>query len=145
MRNFILLLCATILFPFCQKGKTDREKMDEYVAAQNLHGQYTSTGLYYTVDVPGTGGNPKVSNTVKVEYSGYLLDGTKFDGTASGSPIEFGLSQVILGWQEGIPQFQKGGKGKLLIPSALGYGSRSAGSIPANSVLVFDVYLVDWH
>ncbi len=145
MRNVILILCLGLLFASCTKRKTDREKIDAYVAAQNLHGQYSSSGLYYVITTPGTGGNPTLSNTVKVEYTGYLLDGTKFDGTAAGAPIEFGLSQVILGWQEGIPLFQKGGKGKLVIPSALAYGSRAIGSIPANSVLEFEVNLVDWH
>lgn len=144
MRNIFLIVCATLVLFGCKKKKTDREKIDEYVIANNLTGQYTSSGLYYTVDVPGTGGSPALSNIVKVEYAGYLLDGTKFDATKTGVPIEFGLSQVIEGWQEGIPKYQKGGKGKLIIPSSLGYGSSSAGDIPPNSVLVFDVYLVDW-
>lgn len=69
---------------------------------------------------PVPGGNPALANTVKVEYTGYLLDGTHFDATEVGKPIEFGLSQVILGWQEGIPKFQKGGKGKLIIPECIG-------------------------
>ncbi len=145
MRNIILLFSLMVVFSFCKKGKTDRQKIEEYVAANNLHGEFTGSGLYFTVDIAGTGVNPTVDNTVKVEYTGYLLDGTIFDGTPAGSPIEFALSQVILGWQEGIPKYKKGGKGKLIIPSALGYGSSSNGSIPANSVLVFDVFLVDWH
>ena len=65
-----------------------------------------------------------------------------FDRT-SGTPVSFFLSQVIKGWQEGIPLIKKGGKATLLIPSSLGYGSHSAGSIPANSVTIFEVELVD--
>ena len=57
--------------------------------------------------------------------------------------ITFPLSGVIQGWQEGIPLFKEGGSGILLIPSALGYGSQSVGSIPANSVLIFDINLID--
>ena len=145
MKNLIWIVLILAIFPFCKKAKTDKQKIDEYVAANNLKGEFTSSGLYFTVDVIGTGANPSVSNTVKVEYTGYLLDGTKFDATAAGAPVEFSLSQVILGWQEGIPKYNKGGKGKLIIPSALAYGSSAMGSIPANSVLVFDIYLVDWH
>jgi FKBP-type peptidyl-prolyl cis-trans isomerase FkpA len=144
-KNLILLASVLLFFSYCKKAKTDKQKIEEYVANNNLHGTFTESGLYFIVDVPGTNGSPALSNTVKVEYTGYLLDGTKFDGTANGFPIEFGLSQVILGWQEGIPKFQKGGKGKLIIPSNLAYGSQAVGTIPANSVLVFDIFLVDWH
>ena len=144
MKNLFVLVALVVLFSYCKKGKTDRQKIEEFVAANNLQGEFTPSGLYFTVDIVGTGGNPTINNTVKVEYTGKLLDGTKFDGTQAGAPIEFPLSQVILGWQEGIPKYQKGGKGKLIIPSNLGYGNRAVSSIPANSVLVFDVFLVDW-
>ena len=72
---------------------------------------------------------------------GYFLDEKEFD---SGVNSEFGLFQVIEGWQIGIPKFGKGGKGKLLVPSRLGYGSKARGSIPANSTLIFDIELLDW-
>lgn len=144
MNKLIVVFCLLLLFGSCKKKQSDREKMDEYIAANNLKGEYTPSGLYVVIDTLGTGGHPTIKNTVKVEYTGYLLNGSKFDGTKAGKPIEFGLSQVIEGWQEGIPKFQKGGKGKLLIPSQLGYGSYSQQGIPANSVLVFDVFLVDW-
>ena len=65
-----------------------------------------------------------------------------FDQSSSNG-ITFPLSGVIQGWQEGIPLFKEGGSGILLIPSALGYGSQSVGTIPANSVLIFDINLID--
>ena len=70
-----------------------------------------------------------------------LTDGTVFDQSTSAG-ISF-LTNVILGWQEGIPMFSEGGTGKLLIPSPLGYGNRAVGNIPENSVLIFDVELID--
>ncbi len=145
MKNIFWMLCIVILFPFCKKGKTDKQKIEEYVAANNLKGEFTSSGLYFTIDFPGVGSNPALNDTIKVEYNGYLLDGTPFDHTLTGTPVEFSLNQVIKGWQEGIPKYKKGGKGKLIIPSNLGYGSNKVGDIPKNSVLVFDIYLVDFH
>jgi len=123
----------------------DQQKLiEDYVKKNKLKGGFMPSGLYVVVDAVGTGDFPTSKSTVKVEYTGYLLDGTKFDGTTSGSPIEFGLNQVIAGWTEGIAMFKKGGKGKLIIPSNLGYGAGGQGPIPPNSVLVFDVFLVDF-
>lgn len=144
MRNILFASVMLILFAGCSREKRQHKKIDDYVASHGLKGQYTASGLYYTIDVEGSGGHPVSTSKVTVEYTGYLLDGTKFDGTTEGNPIEFGLDQVIAGWQEGIPKYQSGGSGKLIIPSSLGYGNMSQGSIPANSVLVFDVKLVSW-
>jgi FKBP-type peptidyl-prolyl cis-trans isomerase FkpA len=75
-----------------------------------------------------------------------LLDGTEFDSSLKPgrTPFEFTIGQgmVIKGWDEGIPMFKVGGKGKLLIPANLGYGENEQGSIPANSVLIFDIELL---
>ncbi|MBK8146392.1 MAG: FKBP-type peptidyl-prolyl cis-trans isomerase [Bacteroidetes bacterium] len=79
----------------------------------------------------GTGGSPTVNSIVKVEYTGYLLNGEKFDGTDAGQPIEFGLNQVIQGWREGIPKYQKGGKGKLIIPSSWPMATNHKAAFPA--------------
>lgn len=128
----------------CMKEDKERKKIESYVQAHNLQGQYTSSGLFYTIDEPGTGGHPISSSTVTVTYKGYLLDGSVFDSTERGKSISFALRQVISGWQEGIPKYQKGGKGTLIIPSALGYGRQALPGIPKNSILVFDVALLDW-
>ena len=85
---------------------------------------------------------PDLSSVVTVAYTGKLTDGIIFDQSSSVG-ISFPLTNVIQGWQEGIPLFSEGGTGKLLIPSALGYGSNAIGSIPANSVLIFDIELLD--
>ncbi|MFT6031418.1 MAG: peptidylprolyl isomerase, partial [Oleiphilaceae bacterium] len=72
-----------------------------------------------------------------------LIDGTVIDSSvARGKPIEFGLNQVIKGWTEGLQLMVEGEKTRLFIPSELGYGNRSAGSIPAGSTLIFDVELI---
>ena len=95
----------------------------------------------------GTGAMPKDTNTVKVHYTGTLLNGTKFDSSRDrGQPLPFvlGTGQVIRGWDEGIALLKVGGKAKLIIPHELGYGEQGYPPvIPPKSTLVFDVELVD--
>ncbi len=122
----------------------------EYINAHQWMFSRTQSGLYVVVDKPGTGKKPKAGDKVKVNYSGFLLDGTPFDSNVNPQfnhvqPFEFtlGTGQVIKGWDEGIPFFAKGGKGKLIIPSRLAYGEQGSGKIPPNSPLMFEVELLD--
>jgi len=129
-------------------AEADKESItliEKYISENGLKAQKDDSGLFWTVEEAGTAEKPTVANTVKVHYHGTLLDGTVFDSSVDrGEPIEFPLGRVVPGWQIGIPKFGKGGKGKLIVPPSLGYGSRPAGKIPPNSVLVFDVELLDF-
>ncbi|HEX8702616.1 MAG TPA: FKBP-type peptidyl-prolyl cis-trans isomerase [Myxococcaceae bacterium] len=104
------------------------------------------SGLYVQDLVVGTGATaPSSGRTVVVHYTGWLADGTKFDSSRDrGNTFSFtiGRGDVIRGWDEGVPGMRVGGKRKLVIPANLGYGGSPRGSIPANSVLVFDVELI---
>ena len=107
--------------------------------------QTTASGLQYKVINPGSGASPKATSTVKVHYRGTLIDGTEFDSSFKrGQPAEFGVSQVIRGWTEALQLMKKGAKYELTIPSELAYGPRDSGTIPANSVLNFEVELLDF-
>ncbi len=118
----------------------------DYITKNNLTATRLPSGLYYAIEKQGTGQQPKPGDKVKVNYTGRLLDGTEFDSSLKPGrePFEFtiGQGQVIKGWDEGIPMFKVGGKGKLLIPSALGYGENGTGNIPPGSVLIFDIELL---
>jgi FKBP-type peptidyl-prolyl cis-trans isomerase FkpA len=98
------------------------------------------------VDVKvGTGTEAKTGDKVSVHYVGTLTDGTKFDSSRDrNQPFSFnvGKSEVIQGWDLGIPGMKVGGIRKLTIPPALGYGEHAQGSIPANSTLIFEVELL---
>lgn len=108
----------------------------------NLEGMtVTSSGLYKQ-DILVGAGEPVVSGSnVTVRYTGWLPNGTRFDTNVGGNPFPtpIGVGAVIDGWDEGLLGMMPGGKRRLIIPPSLGYGSRANGSIPANSILVFDV------
>jgi FKBP-type peptidyl-prolyl cis-trans isomerase FkpA len=100
-----------------------------------------SDDLYIQDLVVGTGADATAGRTIRVTYSGWLVNGSRFDSNVGGPAFSFrlGFGQVIAGWDQGVVGMKVGGKRKLVIGSALGYGSQGAGSIPANATLVFDV------
>lgn len=106
----------------------------------------TTSGLQYEDIVVGTGEAAKAGDTVDVHYTGWLRDGKKFDSSHDrNKPFSFklGAGQVIKGWDEGVAGMKVGGKRKLTIPAALGYGSRGAGGlIPPDAELIFEVELL---
>jgi len=127
-------------------AKGDKTLIENYVKNNNLRGSWTESGIFYAIEKAGSGPNPTLQSTVTCHYKGTLLTGKQFDSSYDrGQPASFPLTRVIKGWQEGIPLLKKGGKGKFIIPSGLAYGAVSRGpSLPANSVLIFDVELMEF-
>ncbi|MCK4658005.1 MAG: peptidylprolyl isomerase [Phycisphaerae bacterium] len=113
--------------------------------AQNRQLQQTESGLMYVILKEGNGPSPQPTDTVKVHYTGWLMDGTKFDSSVDrGQPASFGLNRVIAGWTEGVGLMKAGEKRRFVIPSDLGYGKRgSPPNIPPDATLVFDVELLE--
>lgn len=104
----------------------------------------TASGLQYKVVKEGSGTQPKASDKVKVHYKGQLLNGTEFDSSYKrNQPAEFPLNGVIKGWTEGIPLMKVGSTYTFYIPAELAYGPQGRPGIPGNSVLIFDVELLD--
>lgn len=132
-----------------EQAKTAEEnktKSVEFLAAnKEKEGVVTlESGLQYKVLTKGTGKSPSPKDRVKVHYKGTLLDGSQFDSSYDrGQPAQFGVTQVIKGWTEALQLMKEGGKWQLYIPSELAYGPTSRPKIPGNSVLVFDVELLE--
>ena len=134
---------------------SEDKELKDYFAKNNIQATRTESGLYYTIKKEGTGENAKPGQKVSMNYIGKLLNGKEpFDANVDENfvskpgkaPLTFGLGQhqVIAGWDEGVQLLKKGSRGTLYIPSYLAYGERAMGAgIPANSILVFDVELVD--
>ena len=146
-RQILYFILLILLFAGCKKDDDLRKKDDliisEYLSQHGLTAQKTESGLYYIIDVPGVFPRPTINSTITVHYKGYLTNQKVFDTTEGDEPATFKLSEVIEGWQEGMQLYGEGGKGTLLIPSYMGYGSAILPGIPANSVLIFDIHLID--
>lgn len=165
MKNIIFrILVFAFLFTSagCLKGVEDRKcnydpcalkapaaevnALRTYLATNSITATEHCSGLFYSIENPGTGKTPEACYRVSVNYKGMLTDGTIFD--QSQQPITFGLNQVIRGWTNGMPLVKEGGRIVLYIPPSLGYGSQAVRDdqgvvrIPANSNLVFEVDLL---
>ncbi|MEO1448715.1 MAG: FKBP-type peptidyl-prolyl cis-trans isomerase [Bacteroidota bacterium] len=151
-RLMFLVLSLSLFWMACDDTVTpeeqtaiDRGVIEEYVAENNLTGQYTETGIFYAFSEEGEGDDtPAAGSIIEIIYKGYLMDGTLFD-SSDGFPTEFNLSGLIRGWQEGLQLFKRDAVGTLLIPSREAYGRTGrAPSIPANAVLRFEIELIDF-
>lgn len=112
--------------------------------ANNKSVYTTKSGLQYRKLRDGNGKHPTANSTVKVHYTGTLLDGTKFDSSVDrGEPMEFPVGAVIPGWTEGLQLMDEGSKYMLYIPYNLGYGENPVGDIPPGSTLIFEVELLE--
>ncbi len=139
---------AYALLQEAAKSKADAAKgavageLKEFLAKKDLVS--TASGIKYQVITEGKGDMPKATSQVKVHYTGWLTDGTKFDSSVDrGEPATFGLNQVIPGWTEGVQLMKTGSKYRFHIPWKLAYGETGGGPIPGKSDLIFDVELLE--
>lgn len=122
--------------------KKGAEFLEKNKSAEGV--KVTQSGLQYKVEKEGDGKTPTKTDTVKAHYKGTLIDGTQFDSSYDrGQPAEFPVQGVIPGWSEALQMMKVGAKYKLFIPPELAYGASGRPGIPANSVLVFEVELVE--
>lgn len=127
-----------------QQLQLDKEQITKAIAESKIDTKENRDGVYYTIIKEGTGKQVSVNDTVTAFYKGYLLsDNSIFDATKE-KPAIFPLKRLITGWQIGVPLCKVGGKIKIVIPSSLAYSIRTrAAKIPPNSILVFEIEVVD--
>jgi len=145
MRRLLLLASASLLLAACNSSTPAATPTTNPTA--NATEVTMADGLQYTDEQVGTGTEATAGKTAVVHYTGWLMDGTKFDSSLDrNQPFSFpiGGGQVIKGWDEGVVGMKVGGKRMLIIPPQLGYGARGAGGvIPPNATLKFEVQLLD--
>ncbi|MBD2757272.1 FKBP-type peptidyl-prolyl cis-trans isomerase [Spirosoma validum] len=117
-------------------------QLKQFIESNQISATADKRGFYYAIQKSGSTEKPTVCSNVSVNYEGHLTNGTRFD---SGQDVSFGLNQLIVGWQEGIPLIGPGGRITLYLPPALAYGSQEQGEIPANSILIFQIDLLAIH
>ncbi len=123
------------------RAKKDRKKIIDYLHENTLDYYEHESGVFIVIDNPGSGSHPDEGSRVNMSYTGYLLDGEIFDRATNTDIV---LSNTVRGFRKGVMEFKYGGSGTILIPSGLGYGSSSIGSIPRNAVLIYDVEIIDF-
>ena len=129
----------------------DDKTLQDYFAKNNIKAEKTASGLYYTVQKPGSGEQIKAGQMVTMMYTGKLLDGKEFDSNIDtamshhGDPLVFavGAHQMIAGVDEGVALLKKGSKATLYLPSPLGYGENAPPNIGPNAILIFEVDIKD--
>jgi len=153
MKKYLFLLLVIVTgFSACKKDTTDDDfntiaqaniddaALNAYFTANHISPVKDPSGLYYTIDTPGTGAYPTSASVVNVSYVGKLLNGNVFDQSdLYNATLSTG---VIAGWSIGVPRINVGGTITLYVPSAMAYGNVANGDIPINSPLIFTITLI---
>jgi FKBP-type peptidyl-prolyl cis-trans isomerase len=152
--GFLLTFMILVILSACKNDEwvdwkiANDQWLTKFVEAHKKDSNFytTSSGLSYQIINKGWEGNrrPNINDYVVVQYKGSLINGNVFDNVYGDSTATFSLAGTIAGWQEALPKIHNGGHIKLYIPSDLGYGtSTDYTEIPPNSVLIFDINLLD--
>lgn len=150
INRFFAVIVLLVLVTGCGETYSDNNKADfdktirSYIAKKKLKLERKPSGLYLEVIEKGTGKELIQSQSIlKIAYKGTLLDGTVFDNTEPGKPLKSPVKGLIRGFQEALIGQTEGTKLHLIVPPQLGYGDAPLDKIPANSVLVFELEVVE--
>lgn len=146
-------LVSAIVFSGCSKDKkpcspkspaSEVSQIQAYALANGINVTAHSSGIYYEIINPGSGSVANSNSKIVITYTGKFMNGNTFDEMLTPNTQQpWDLNGLIEGWIIGIPLIQEGGHIKLIVPSSLAYGCDQYYSIPGNSVLFFDIHLVD--
>ena len=145
----LLIICACLLAACSTYSDEDKKgferQIEQFIHKKNWHlSESSGSGLFMEVLQEGSGEESvQFSSEVTIAYKGTFLNGKIFDQTEPGKPLHSKLSGLIMGFQEGLIGQKKGTKMRFIVPPQLGYGDEKTGDIPANSVLVYEVELLE--
>jgi FKBP-type peptidyl-prolyl cis-trans isomerase len=137
---------AAQMTPKDRSARTKKEvkKIKSYLESKDWEAQSTASGLHYIIEKEGTGPQPGAEDEVKLHYEGKVLEGPDYASTKEqGKPIEFKVKHLFPGLKEGVMLLKEGAKAKLFLPSALAFGEKGNEKVPPNSIMVFDVHLLE--
>lgn len=145
----LLIICAFLVASCSTYSDQDKKgferQIERFIQKKKWHlSESSGSGLFLEVLQEGTGEESvQFSSEVTIAYKGTFLNGKVFDQTEPGKPLKSKLSGLIMGFQEGLVGQKKGAKMRFIVPPQLGYGADKTGEIPANSILVYEVELMD--
>jgi FKBP-type peptidyl-prolyl cis-trans isomerase FkpA len=158
MKKIILFAVLITSLASCIKGKnevicgydqcqlvapaTEIQSVQNYLNTNSITATQHCSGIFYVVHQQGTGAGPTACGAAQVKYKGTLTNGTVFDENQPNQTPVFNMQTLIPGFKNGLLQLKSGGKMTMYIPPFLGYGSSQNGSIPGNSILIFEVELI---
>ncbi len=148
LRLSFFLVFLGLVFTACdtddpeRRAERDRQKILDYLAENELEGTELESGVFIVIRKEGSGNFPHAQSTVRLSYTGYLLDDEPFDFRTSANLY---LPSQLPGFRIGLMEFQRGSEGLILIPSGLAYGEYGTIGVPRNAVLIFEVEIMDFN
>lgn len=146
MRNLLFFIVGLLLIGCKTYSDEEKQAFDQqirdYLKQENIDCERSDSGLYFKILEPGEGDLIQFKDLVSFKYKGTLLDGTVIDEQLE-EPVEFQVNELIGAWKEIMLQLRKGGKAFLVAPPQIGYGDHKLNDIPQNSILVFEMEVVD--
>ena len=144
----IYLLLVWMIFSCKTYSESDIKKFDEeitsFIKNKEWNMQKLESGLYYEIIVPGdTSATIKLTDNVTFGYKGSFINGESFQTVRTSQPVTFQARTLIAGWQDALSLIGNKGKIRIILPPHLGYGAKETGVIPANSILVYELEVVD--
>ncbi len=145
MRTLLCLLLILILGACSTYSNEDLKGFDktirEWIRQQNIQYKSTDSGLYYYFENKGQGQKIKYTDSVTVQFKGTLLDSTIFE--IEKAPVTFAVNEVIIAWKEVLLMSERNAKIKIIVPPQLGYGNHKLDKIPQNSILLYEIEIID--
>lgn len=146
MKNALVFIALLVGLSACKSySEEDKKSVDEqiktYLTKKKIRCQHSPSGLYYRIENAGEGKTIQFQDYVSFRYKGYFLNGEQFDNQVE--PVRFQVKELIPAWKEIMLELKAKSRVYMVVPPHLGYGNQALDDIPANSILIFELEVVD--